>query len=635
MSDSLEFKSRKDLKELCKQFGIRTAGVKHEDLVRVLRTKLHVKDEVTTCRSPRSPSLRGIRNGLSMKDDQLISRIDNHSKSGRKTPRKKLSLSSFEQTPGPTVLRSNGNSARLFAHSSDFLAEEENGDAFSSADMDSLCSLADLPSECCYFDDMIPAYPFEIAAEEFEHDTSMSSKTQNFLEEDHQFGHDIASSKTHVAISNSSCAVASDLLDSLQTAFSDELLSLYTTAPDEELSLFAIPDWVTSTSVVDDPPLLDWEKKLDSDFVAAKGPHISEGNHLGEEAPMIGLAESLGGGGGAAGTVTEEHDAGAEIESTLEQHNAVMSVASSSPAARELGEDSEAQCLPTSSRSSTEDITFDSLGFREEEYVTSDEPFSELSLLPATVTDLVDSILLVEAEEGHHHLPTTESLVDHGLLLVKELQVEEHTDDHTLQPVRLLGTLDDHHTASQVQQQLVETDSRTWQVQQEDEGINFTKRSAAAGDHNAPADAFLQPIDNGLQEAKFVEKEALGTAAADHNAPADTLNPQPIDNCLEAKSVEKEALGSAAADHNTSADTLNLQPLDNSLEAKSVEKEALVSDDMAANSLPMSISENTVGDTTKDHNTAVEIRRETSLGKVGFPLSVILWCAWLCSSCRN
>jgi hypothetical protein len=602
MSDSLEFKSRKDLKELCKQFGIRTAGVKHEDLVRVLRTKLHAKDEVTTCRSPRSPSLRGIRNGLSMKDDQLISRIDNHSKSGRKTPRKKLSLSSFERTPGPTVLRSNGNSARLFAHSSDFLAEEENGDAFSSADMDSLCSLADLPSECCYFDDMIPAYPFEIAAEEFEHDTSMSSKTQNFLEEDHQFGHDIASPKTHVAISNSSCAVASDLLDSLQTAFSDELLSLYTTAPDEELSLFAIPDWVTSTSVVDDPPLLDWEKKLDSDFVAAKGPRISEGNHLGEEAPMIGLAESLGGGGGTAGTVTEEHDAGAEIESTLEQHNAVMSVASTSPAARELGEYSEAQCSPTSSRSSTEDITFDSLGFREEEYVTSDEPFSELSLLPATVTDLVDSILLVEAEEGHHHLPTTESLVDHGLLLVKELQVEEHTDDHTLQPVRLLDTLDDHHTASQVQQQLVKTDSTTWQVQQEDEGINFTRRSAAAGDHNAPADAFLQPIDNGLQEAKFVEKEALGSAAADHNAPADTLNPQPIDNCLEAKSVEKEAL---------------------------------VSDDMAANSLPMSISEHTVGDTTKDHNTAVEIRRETSLGKVGFPLSVILWCAWLCSSCRN
>lgn len=522
-------------------------------------------------RSPRSPSLRGIRNGLSMNDDQLISRIDNRSKSGRKTPRKKLSLSSFERTPGPTVLRSNGNSARLFAHSSDFLAEEENGDAFSSADMDSLCSLADLPSECCYFDDMIPAYPFEIAAEEFEHDTSMSSKTQNFLEEDDQFGHDIASSKTHVAISNSSCAVASDLLDSLQNAFSDELLSLYTTAPDEELSLFAIPDWVTSTSVVDDPPLLDWEKKLDSEFGAAKGPHISEGNHLGEEAPMIGPAESLGGGGGrpdcggAAGTVTEEHDAAAEFESTLEQHNAVMSVASSSPAARELGEDSEAQCLPTSNRSSTEDITFDSLGFREEEYVTSDEPFSELSLLPASVTDLVDSILLVEAEEGHHHLPTTESLVDHGLLLVKELQVEEHTD-HTLQPVGLLGTLDDHHTASQVQQQLVKTDSTAQQVQQEDEGIDFTNRSAAAGDHNAPADAFLQPIDNGLQEAKFVEKEALGSAAADHNALADTLNPQPIDN---------------------------------SLEAKSVEKETLVSDDMAANSLPMSISEHTVGDTTK------------------------------------
>ncbi len=580
-------------------------------------------------RSPRSPSLRGIRNGLSMNDEQLISRIDNRSKSGRKTPRKKLPLSSFERTPGPTVLRSNGNSARLFAHSSDFLAEEENGDAFSSADMDSLCSLADLPSECCYFDDMIPAYPFEISAEEFEHDTSMSSKTQNFLGEDHQFGHDIASSKTHVAISNSSCAVASDLLDSLQTAFSDELLSLYTTAPDEELSLFAIPDWVTSTSVVDDPPLLDWEKKLDSDFVAAKGPHISEENHPGEEAPMIGPAESLGGGGGppdcggTAGTVTEEHDAAAEIESTLEQHNAVMSVASSSPAARELGEDSVAQCLPTSSRSSTEDITFDSLGFREEEYVTSDEPFSELSLLPATVTDLVDSILLVEAEEGHHHLPTTESLADHGLLLVTELQVEEHTDDHTLQPVRLLGTLDDHHTASQVQQQLVKTDSTTSQVQQEDEGIDFTKRSAAAGDHSAPADAFLQPIDNGLQEAKFVEKEALGSAAADHHAPADTLNPQPIGNRLEAKSVEKEALGSAAADHNTSADTLNLQPLDNSLEAKSVENEALVSDDMAANSLPMSISEHTVGDTTKVCYKTLAVRRMLSTICTIFALYII------------
>jgi hypothetical protein len=101
------------------------------------------------------------------------------------------------------------------------------------------------------------------------------------------------------------------------------------------------------------------------------------------------------------------------------------------------------------------------------------------------------------------------------------------------------------------------------------------------------------------------------------------LSPQPIDNCLEAKSVEKEALGSAAADHNTSADTLNLQPLDNSLEAKSVENEALVSDDMAANSLPMSISEHTVGDTTKVCYKTLAVRRMLSTICTIFALYII------------
>jgi hypothetical protein len=83
MSDSLEFKSRKELKELCNNFGIRTAGVKHEDLVRLLRTKLRPKNEVH-----RSPSLRGNKNG-SMKDS--LPMMENHN-SGGKTPNKSTNI---------------------------------------------------------------------------------------------------------------------------------------------------------------------------------------------------------------------------------------------------------------------------------------------------------------------------------------------------------------------------------------------------------------------------------------------------------------------------------------------------------------------------------------------------------------
>jgi hypothetical protein len=59
--------------------------------------------------------------------------------------------------------------------------------------------------------------------------------------------------------------------------------------------------------------------------------------------------------------------------------------------------------------------------------------------------------------------------------------------------------------------------------------------------------------------------------------------------------------------------------------------EALVSES-AENSVPSPVSEHATGNTTKVH-TAVE--RGESTPKVGFPLSVILWCAWACSSSRN
>jgi hypothetical protein len=92
MSGNLESKSRKELKELCNQFGIRTAGVKHEDMVRLLRSKLQPKSDV----SRSSPRFRATKS-VSMKDNQL--RIENRG-SGGKTPKK---LSSFGRTLG-TVL---------------------------------------------------------------------------------------------------------------------------------------------------------------------------------------------------------------------------------------------------------------------------------------------------------------------------------------------------------------------------------------------------------------------------------------------------------------------------------------------------------------------------------------------------
>ncbi|XP_024371098.1 uncharacterized protein [Physcomitrium patens] len=54
MGDNLQEKSRKELKELCAQNNIRTAGVKHEELVRLLRNKLYPSPPQTKPRSPRT-----------------------------------------------------------------------------------------------------------------------------------------------------------------------------------------------------------------------------------------------------------------------------------------------------------------------------------------------------------------------------------------------------------------------------------------------------------------------------------------------------------------------------------------------------------------------------------------------------
>nr|PNR59671.1 hypothetical protein PHYPA_002463 [Physcomitrium patens] len=54
MGEYLQEKSRKELKELCSQNNIRTAGVKHEDLVRLLRNKLYPSASHSGLRSPKA-----------------------------------------------------------------------------------------------------------------------------------------------------------------------------------------------------------------------------------------------------------------------------------------------------------------------------------------------------------------------------------------------------------------------------------------------------------------------------------------------------------------------------------------------------------------------------------------------------
>ncbi|KAH9567089.1 hypothetical protein CY35_03G011900 [Sphagnum magellanicum] len=187
MSGNLESKSRKELKELCNQFGIRTAGVKHEDMVRLLRSKLQPKSDV----SRSSPRFRATKS-VSMTDNQL--RIENRG-SGGKTPKK---LSSFGRTLGTVLHDANGvsaserrrkeatkmdvprisrsNSARLLTRA-DFPLDENDRDAFSSADVDSVCSLPE-PSECSIDD--VPS-PFETA--ESGHGTS--ARAQELEDEFH------------------------------------------------------------------------------------------------------------------------------------------------------------------------------------------------------------------------------------------------------------------------------------------------------------------------------------------------------------------------------------------------------------------------------------------------------------------
>jgi hypothetical protein len=367
MSDSLEFKSRKELKELCNNFGIRTAGVKHEDLVRLLRTKLRPKNEVH-----RSPSLRGNKNG-SMKDS--LPMMENHN-SGGKTPNKStnigrtlgnvlhdangLSAAERRKKEGPKkdVSRPVCSSARLLSHA-DFLSDENGQDALSSADMDSLSSFAE-PSECSIDD--VPD-PFETA--EFGNNTS--SKAQKFEDRFHD------ASKTFVARDTSA---ASDL--SLEIS---------------ELSIFSIPDWVSMS--VDDPPLLDWERNE-----SVPTGHVLRGDEFRE----VPTPECMGSPNCGDMRMTEQ-DA-PEIRSTLEHDMGNLTLTGD-------GEGGDVTNLATSSPAA-KNAKFEK--FPKEEYVTSEKPTSRLSLLP---TEESVSPMVVEAR-GHFPADSLDGLC-------KELQ-EEHKD---------------------------------------------------------------------------------------------------------------------------------------------------------------------------------------------------------------
>ncbi|CAK9204222.1 unnamed protein product [Sphagnum troendelagicum] len=367
MSDSLEFKSRKELKELCNNFGIRTAGVKHEDLVRLLRTKVRPKNEVH-----RSASLRGNRNG-SMKDS--LPRMENRN-SGGKTPKKSINIG---QTLGNVLHDANGlsaaerrmkeglkkdvsrpisSSARLLSHA-DFLADENGQDAFSSADIDSLSSFAE-PSECSIDD--VPD-PFETP----EFGNSTSSKAQKF--EDRLDD----AAKKFVARDTSA---ASDL--SLEIS---------------ELSIFSIPDWVSMS--VDDPPLLDWERNE-----SVPTGHVFRGDEFRE----VPTPECMGSPNCGDMGMTEE-DA-PEIRSTLEHNMGNLTLTGD-------GEGRDVTNLATSSPAA-KNAKFQK--FPEEEYVTSEMPTSGLSLLP---TEESVSPMVVEAR-GHFPADSLDCLC-------KELQ-EDHKD---------------------------------------------------------------------------------------------------------------------------------------------------------------------------------------------------------------
>jgi hypothetical protein len=251
----------------------------------------------------------------------------------------------------PRISRS--NSARLLTRA-DFPSDENDRDAFSSADVDSVCSLAE-PSECSIDD--VPS-PFETA--ESGHGTS--ARVEELEDEFHD--------ATNASVARYSSGV-SDL--SLKTAPSD--ISLYT-AP-SELSLFSIPDWVSMS--VDEPPVLDWEKGES----VATGP-ILEGDGLRDVPVTEGLE-----GEAECGYVGLTGQDAPGIESTPEQN--MESVTST--LAGEVVDDTD---VATSSSSAQNDKFEESA---EEELNTSNKPNPGLSLPLAT--ELVSSELV----EAGSHIP--------------------------------------------------------------------------------------------------------------------------------------------------------------------------------------------------------------------------------------
>ncbi|KAH8966193.1 hypothetical protein BDL97_03G011600 [Sphagnum fallax] len=465
MSGNLESKSRKELKELCNQFGIRTAGVKHEDMVRLLRSKLQPKSDV----SRSSPRFRATKS-VSMKDNQL--RIENRG-SGGKSPKK---LSSFGRTLGTVLHDANGVSAserrrkeatkmdvpRLSRSNSarqltrvDFPSDENDRDAFSSADVDSVCSLAE-PSECSIDD--VPS-PFETA----ESGHATSARAQELEDEFHD--------ATNASVARYSSGF-SDL--SLNTAPSD--ISLYT-AP-SELSLFSIPDWVSMS--VDEPPVLDWEK----------GESVATGCALeGGGLRDVPVTEGLEGEAECGYVGVTRQDAPG-IESTPEQN---MESVTSTVA----GEGVDDTDLATSSSSAQNDKFEESA---EEELNTSNEPNPGLSLPLAT--ELVSSELV----EAGSHIPA-----DSLNSVTKDLQ-GENTDALPVLCTLNVGMLEDT-LASQVH---LETEA--CEVS-EVAGVDSAKAPAV----DTTAENFSNPtnsVEGSVQKLHQEPMEALVSERAENSVPS-------------------------------------------------------------------------------------------------------------------